>query len=123
MKLQLILISILLLFTSCTTSYEKVNDFESCIKAGFPAMESYPRQCRGPTGDTFTEILNQTENLETKFFCEDPRPELCTAEYDPVFGYFNGELIQCIKAPCGNTYSNGCVACSDEKVLYYIKNN
>lgn len=118
MKLQLLIITTLILFSGCSSSYEKINDFESCINAGFPAMESYPRQCRGPTGETFTEIIN-----ENKVFCENPRPEICTKEYRPVFGYFDGSKIQCIQAPCGNTYSNGCSACSDENVLYYIENN
>jgi len=43
-----------------------VNDFESCINAGNPAMESYPRQCRDG-GDTFVEVVDgcgQFENEE-----------------------------------------------------------
>ncbi|MCK4589517.1 MAG: hypothetical protein KAT77_03680 [Nanoarchaeota archaeon] len=33
-----------------------INDFESCVNAGYPAMESYPRQCRA--GDvTYTEVI------------------------------------------------------------------
>ena len=33
-----------------------INSFESCLSAGHPVMESYPRQCRA--GDeTFTEVI------------------------------------------------------------------
>jgi len=32
-----------------------VNDFQDCIDAGYPVMESLPRQCRTPDGRTFTE--------------------------------------------------------------------
>ena len=45
------------------------------------------------------------------FTCEEPRPEACTMQYDPV---------------CGETtdgrskiYSNACVACSDRNVTGY----
>ncbi len=34
-----------------------VGDFEDCIKAGNPAMESYPRQCRTNDGRTFVEDI------------------------------------------------------------------
>ena len=40
------------------------SNFEECIAAGNPAMESYPRQCRDPIGDrTFTEEI-ENNNLE-----------------------------------------------------------
>ncbi len=35
----------------------EITDFDSCIEAGFPAMESYPRQCNDGTR-TWTEELN-----------------------------------------------------------------
>jgi hypothetical protein len=33
----------------------EVWNFEDCINAGYPAMESYPRQCMTPDGRSFTE--------------------------------------------------------------------
>ena|SRR3989338_3074651 len=45
----------------------------------------------------------------------------CDTVYAPVCGYFDPSKIQCIKAPCAQTYSNGCVACDDEKVLSWIE--
>jgi hypothetical protein len=36
-----------------------ITNFQECIDAGYPAMESYPRQCAVPGGDTFTEILEE----------------------------------------------------------------
>lgn len=46
------------------------------------------------------------------------RTPMCTRIYAPVCGRNN---IQCIRAPCPNTktYSNACVACSNEDVLAY----
>ncbi|MCK5122521.1 MAG: DUF4136 domain-containing protein [Methylococcales bacterium] len=46
--------------------------------------------------------------------CSDPRPEICTMDYQPVCGF---DLDNNIK-----TYSNACTACSDKEVVKYIKN-
>lgn len=35
-----------------------ITDFITCEKAGFPIMESYPRQCRGDNGKTYVEIID-----------------------------------------------------------------
>jgi hypothetical protein len=34
-----------------------ISSFEQCAQAGYPVLESYPRQCRVPGGQTFTENL------------------------------------------------------------------
>lgn len=59
---------------------------------------------------------------ETKTFCtpESRLSEVCITLYKPVCGYFN-QSIQCIKAPCADTYSNSCVACLDQKVSYWTE--
>lgn len=36
-----------------------ISSFEQCIQAGYPVLESYPRQCAVPGGETFTEELPQ----------------------------------------------------------------
>ena len=40
--------------------------------------------------------------------CEEPRPQLCTMQYDPVCGHTASNQYQ--------TYSNACSACSDASV-------
>ncbi len=35
-----------------------VTSFEECVQAGYPVMESYPRQCQTPDGKTFVERIN-----------------------------------------------------------------
>jgi len=42
-------------------SIAKVTSFEECVKAGYPVMESYPRQCRAPDGKTFVEQINSEQ--------------------------------------------------------------
>lgn len=38
-----------------------VDNFASCVAAGYPVMESFPRQCAVPDGQTFTEVIDTTE--------------------------------------------------------------
>jgi hypothetical protein len=40
-----------------TLPSSEINSFDSCIKAGYPVMESYPRQCKTADGRTFVEEL------------------------------------------------------------------
>ncbi len=42
---------------SDNTQKSNVTNFEECAKAGYPVMESYPRQCRTPDGKNFVENL------------------------------------------------------------------
>lgn len=37
-----------------------VSSFRECEERGYPVMESYPRQCRGPEGRVFTEDVEGT---------------------------------------------------------------
>lgn len=74
-----------------------------------------------PEKDDFLSVMQQNiKNLalalnhiyEVKFTqCTDPRPEACTMEYKPV----------CAQMTDGSykTYSNGCTACSDKKIVTY----
>ncbi len=36
-------------------SEDTVNSFEECVAAGYPVMESFPRQCRSEDGNLFVE--------------------------------------------------------------------
>ena len=51
-----------------------VNSFLDCVAAGFPVMESYPRQCATEDGRSFTEdIGNELEKLDL-IRIDAPRP-------------------------------------------------
>lgn len=55
--------------------------------------------------------------------CTEPRPEMCTMQYDPVCAEVDTG-IRCITEPCPSTewktYGNGCSACGDADVLGYV---
>ena len=45
--------------------------------------------------------------------CEDPRPQVCTADYRPVCGTLSDGGSK--------TYSNGCNACADANVTSWVE--
>jgi len=64
---------------------------------------------------TFAGVVMAEEKVTEKEFttCPEPRPQMCTREYRPV----------CAKLDDGSmkTYSNGCTACTDPKVVGYYQ--
>lgn len=59
----------------------------------------------------WVEYLGIKQNLPPAgaIMCPEERPEFCPLLLDPVCG------------SDGETYSNGCVACINEEVLWYVK--
>ncbi len=47
--------------------------------------------------------------------------DVCITLYQPVCGWNDPEKVQCIRYPCAETYSNSCVACHNDNVLYYTE--
>ncbi len=76
--------------------------------------------------DPMCSANNQNTNgnmLETKTYCApEPREtDFCIQIYKPVCGWFDPNKIQCIRYPCAQTFSNSCVACSNNDVLYWTE--
>lgn len=55
-------------------SITAVNSFEECVAKGYPAMESYPRQCKTPDGKTFTEDIGNELEKKDLIIVSNPRP-------------------------------------------------
>ncbi len=41
-----------------------ISDFDECAAAGYPVMESYPRQCRSRDDRTFIEVIKENNPIE-----------------------------------------------------------
>ncbi len=68
-------------------SYLSIASFQECIDAGYPAMESYPRQCKTPDNRTFTEVIN------------DPQPAATTTLQHPLIRVTSPLAQTIIKSP------------------------
>lgn len=71
----------------------------------------------GPGCGVAVEPPREFQNLTR---CEEPRPEACTYDYEPVCGLIRTVRV-CPEAPCHDrlewrTFSNACTACADERV-------
>ncbi|MDD3661951.1 MAG: DUF333 domain-containing protein [Candidatus Dojkabacteria bacterium] len=49
----------------------RITSFEECVEAGYPVMESYPRQCAVPDGKTFVEDVTQDGTGDDESICVD----------------------------------------------------
>ena len=47
-----------IIFVTSDNSASSVKNFTECAAKGYPVMESYPRRCAVPGGETFTEEIN-----------------------------------------------------------------
>lgn len=53
---------------------EPVSSFQECVDAGYPVMESYPRQCRTPDGELFIEDIGNELEKRDLIRIDSPRP-------------------------------------------------
>jgi len=64
------------------------------------------------------------EEKKAPVVCTDPRPQVCTMIYDPVCAT-QDTGVRCVTTPCPSTEqvtkSSSCSACSDPKVISYVK--
>lgn len=73
---------------------ESIGNFEECVAAGYPVMESYPRQCSVPGGQIFTEELEPIGGQRDEHGCLGPAgytwnetPGFCLREWEVKDGY------------------------------------
>lgn len=75
---------------------ELVTDFESCEKAGFPVMESYPRQCMDSLGNNYVENLEDHASLcESKNGLWSDEYDECTSISETDCLEIGGTFIEC----------------------------
>ena len=59
------------LIAGCGNVTAVITNFDDCVKAGNPVMESYPRQCSTPEGEVFVEDVEIILEPEPVEICED----------------------------------------------------
>ncbi|MEM4366749.1 MAG: hypothetical protein QW035_01300 [Candidatus Anstonellales archaeon] len=88
---------------------ENVSDFESCAAAGYPIMESYPRQCRASDGRLFVEqvapLCMENSDCATGFckegVCSTFQPSFsCSADSDCILINQENKLGCCWAGYC-----------------------
>ncbi|GEM_PF-1745098 len=96
------------------SSGSKIANFQECVAAGNPILNSNPAQCVAD-GETFTEPFAEIMTCSE----ESRKVGACAQIYEPVCATVE---IQCLKAPCEplkQTFSNACVACLNSLVKTY----
>lgn len=107
-----------------------VSNFEECEAAGYPIMESHPRQCRAPDGTLFREDLSEGGGTQTgaayvgagcalagcsNIICaeEDQAPGIVTTcEYREEYAcYQNARCEKQMNGQCGWTQTAELSAC------------
>ncbi|MBU2236043.1 hypothetical protein KKA01_03220 [Patescibacteria group bacterium] len=88
--------------TNVNTNTKTITSFDECIAAGYPAIESYPRQC-SDGNNTFTEVINKTIDTVSKECVVD---EDCTFVFKTID--INNEMNICCGMP-------SCVSFEDDR--------
>jgi hypothetical protein len=116
-----------LIYISANKGVEQsITSFEECIKAGYPAMESYPRQCRVPGGELFVEVITTPEPAEgapivkggcyvggcSAQICSDQKDVASTCEFRPEYScYKTATCERQANGQCGWTQTAELKAC------------
>jgi hypothetical protein len=99
------------------TNPSSVLSFADCERAGYPIMESYPRQCKTPDGRTYAEEIQQKPTYvnasENNIQVRNPFPGAVTGKQVTVSGtargtwYFEASFPVEIKDMNGVTIASG----------------
>lgn len=87
----------------------KITNFQKCLEAGNPVMESYPRQCKA-NGIKYVEDSSE-EKQKTYCLPNQRNSDMCTFLWDPVCAFDH--------AGNSETKPNSCIACQNKNILYY----
>jgi hypothetical protein len=101
-----------------------ITNFEECAQAGYPIMESYPRQCRTPEGKVYVEEVSDDEPSTavttggcyiggcSSQICSDEPGAMSTCEYKPEYScYKTGVCGRQAGGECGWTETSELAQC------------
>ena len=84
-----------------------VSNFKDCAAAGYPVMESYPRQCRTPQGKNFVEDVGGELQKDNLIRLESPRPNTLVDSPLNITGMARGYWFFEASFPVRITDANG----------------
>lgn len=103
----------------------QINSFEECVSAGYPVMESYPRQCVALDGRNFVEDIGNDNDSRVKDGCliTGCSGQICaeeniitTCEFLPGYECYRDAICKRQEnGECGWTESEKLMRCLDEK--------
>jgi eight-cysteine-cluster-containing protein len=77
------------------TDVQEISSFQECEEAGYPIMESYPRQCRVPGGELFVEeIDDEIDSSNNEEFYGSSTNYSCEVDEDCLVSGCNSEICQ-----------------------------
>jgi len=91
-----------------TQTPEQIRSFDDCVSAGYPVMESYPRQCRAGE-HTFTEaikMVREDENVDEDLGDDEAPAEGPTGIAEPEDPRHMAEIIAINHVQKLNTYTD-----------------
>ncbi len=95
-----VLVFSLILYFYRTSDSEEVASFKDCVEAGYPILETYPRQCKLPYGEIFVEDLESyesSEGLHEGEFYGSSTYYPCQSDEDCVVDGCNGEICSSVE--------------------------
>lgn len=98
----IIIISFLSFYLINNQTKPQINNFQDCVNAGHPVIESYPRMCKTPDGYVFTEkiddklieILNKitpTPKIKSPLFNNQSKKEIIINNQEEFNEYFSSK--------------------------------
>lgn len=79
---------------SCLTTtppFTTIVNFDECAAAGYPIMESYPRQCKTADGRSFTEEVGNALEVADRIYVDYPQPNTVITSPLRVTGAARGD--------------------------------
>jgi len=123
--LIVIVVSGYYVFRSPRADTAVITNFEDCVAAGYPILESYPRQCKTPDGKTFVEDIGKAKGAVSdraldgcyiggcsQQICSDEPDVVSTCEYRPEYAcYGSATCERQADGKCGWTETASLKAC------------
>ena len=88
---------------------KQINNFSDCAAAGYPIMESYPRQCKIPFGQNFTEDIGNELDKNNLIRVIEPRPNNVVKSPLVILGVARGSWFFEASFPVKLIDNNGAV--------------